>query len=52
MKFKVEVHIEQLADLERLIIVIDKHRYGAICLIVSLLASLFLAGCAWILYSS
>ena len=46
MRFKVEVHVEQLADVEKLIEVFDRHRVGAIFLIVLVVAGACLAGSA------
>ena len=46
MRFKVEVHIEQLADVEKLIEVFDRHRVGAIFLVVLVVAAGCLAGSA------
>lgn len=46
MRFKVEVHVEQLADVEKLIEVCDRHRVGAIFLLVLVVAGACLAGSA------
>ncbi len=52
MRFKVEIHIEQFADIERLIVVADKHRSGAAFIFIVGFVGICLAACAYWLFKS
>lgn len=47
MRFKLEIHIEQFADIERLIVVADKHRLGATFIFIVGFVGICLPACVY-----